>query len=299
MANVTAKEVPAGNAAAEARRDAGRTVFSVLAAVSFCHFLNDMLQSMIPAVYPILKAEYRLDFGQIGLITLASQLTASVLQPVVGLYTDRRPLPYSLAVGMCFTFAGMVLLSVRAQLPVRPRRGRLRGARFGGLPPRVVAGGAHGVRRAIRAGAVVLPGGRERRLGARAAAGGVRGRAPRASAAWRGSRPRRWRPRWCWPRWAGGTPARRTVGGQRGPPRCRAAPPRARRARDRGVLVALVVSKYLYLASLSSYYTFFLIERFHVSVRTAQLLLFLFLGRGGGRHVRGRAHRRPGRAARR
>ncbi|HEY6099168.1 MAG TPA: MFS transporter, partial [Anaeromyxobacter sp.] len=95
----------------------GRTAFRVLAAVSVCHFLNDTLQSVIPAVYPILKTAYHLDFAQIGLITLAAQLTASLLQPVVGLYTDRRPLPYSLAAGMCFTLAGLVLLSTAPSFP--------------------------------------------------------------------------------------------------------------------------------------------------------------------------------------
>src|SRR3984957_16270175 len=89
-----------------------RTAFRVLAAISFCHFLNDMLQSVIPAVYPILKSAYRLDFGQIGLITLPSQLPASLLQPFVGFYTDHRPKPYSLAIGMGFTLVGVLLFSV-------------------------------------------------------------------------------------------------------------------------------------------------------------------------------------------
>jgi FSR family fosmidomycin resistance protein-like MFS transporter len=97
---------------AGSRNRAGGTAFRVLAAISFCHLLNDMLQSLIPGVYPILKAAYRLDFGQIGLITLTSQLTASLLQPLVGLYTDRRPTPYSLATGMTFTMLGLMLLSV-------------------------------------------------------------------------------------------------------------------------------------------------------------------------------------------
>src|ERR1019366_763518 len=87
------------------------TAFRVLAAISFCHLLNDMMQSVIPAVYPILKDKYLLDFGQIGLITLTSQLTASLLQPLVGLYTDRRPTPYSLPVGMTFTMVGLILIA--------------------------------------------------------------------------------------------------------------------------------------------------------------------------------------------
>ena len=87
------------------------TAFRVLAAISFCHLLNDMMQSVIPAVYPIFKSSYHLDFGQIGLITLTSQLTASLLQPVVGLYTDHRPTPYSLPVGMTFTMVGLILIA--------------------------------------------------------------------------------------------------------------------------------------------------------------------------------------------
>ena len=85
------------------------TVVRILLAISFCHLLNDMVQSLIPAVYPILKSSYHLDFGHIGLITLTYQTVASVLQPLVGLYTDYRPKPYSLAIGMGFTLVGLVL----------------------------------------------------------------------------------------------------------------------------------------------------------------------------------------------
>jgi len=102
----------AAAAAPAQHHDHGDTAFRILASISFCHLLNDMLQSVIPAVYPILKSTYRLDFGQIGLITLTSQLTASLLQPVVGLYTDRRPTPWSLAAGMGLTTLGLILLSV-------------------------------------------------------------------------------------------------------------------------------------------------------------------------------------------
>ena len=87
-----------------------RTAFTVLGAISVCHLLNDMVQSLLPAIYPILKQSFALDFGQIGLITLTFQLTASLLQPVVGLYTDRTPQPYSLPLGMAFTLAGLLLL---------------------------------------------------------------------------------------------------------------------------------------------------------------------------------------------
>ncbi len=87
------------------------TIFRVLLAISFCHLLNDMIQSLVPAIYPILKSSYALSFAQVGLITLGFQMTASLLQPLVGIAADRRPLPYSLAVGMGFTLAGLLLLS--------------------------------------------------------------------------------------------------------------------------------------------------------------------------------------------
>src|SRR5216684_6104217 len=88
---------------------AGQTTFTILAAISFCHLLNDMMQSLLPALYPMLKGTYALSFGQIGLLTFTFQLTASLLQPIVGVFTDRSPRPYSLAVGMGFTLAGLVL----------------------------------------------------------------------------------------------------------------------------------------------------------------------------------------------
>src|SRR5215467_12726852 len=88
------------------------TTFAILVSLSVCHLLNDMNQSLVPALYPILKDTYRLDFGQIGLITLAFQLTASMLQPVVGLVTDRRPQPYSLPIAMTCSLVGLLLLSV-------------------------------------------------------------------------------------------------------------------------------------------------------------------------------------------
>src|ERR1700729_3349425 len=88
------------------------TVFSILAAISFSHLLNDMIQSLLPAIYPILKSNFHLDFAKIGLITLTTQLTASLLQPLIGLYTDRKPQPYSLPFGMGFTLVGLAMLSV-------------------------------------------------------------------------------------------------------------------------------------------------------------------------------------------
>src|SRR5438034_4996865 len=94
------------------------TTFAVILSLSFCHLLNDMMQSLVPALYPILKDNYELSFGQVGLITLAFQFTASMLQPVVGMYTDRKPQPYSLVVGMGFTLVGLLLMSQAHSYPV-------------------------------------------------------------------------------------------------------------------------------------------------------------------------------------
>ncbi len=99
-------------------RIAGKTVYAILFSVSFAHLLNDLLQSTIPAIYPMLKDKYRLSFAEIGMITFTFQLTASILQPFVGFYTDRRPRPYSLLAGMLFTLSGLVLLAYAASFPV-------------------------------------------------------------------------------------------------------------------------------------------------------------------------------------
>src|SRR5690606_38419050 len=104
----------ASTVAVENTEEVNRTVFHVLLAISFSHMLNEMLQSVVPALYSLIKEEFRLSFTDIGLITLVFQLTASLLQPFVGRYTDRNPLPMSLVVGMAFTFAGLVLFSYAA-----------------------------------------------------------------------------------------------------------------------------------------------------------------------------------------
>ena len=136
----------------------------VLAAISFSHLLNDTIQSLLPAIYPILKSSYHLSFAQIGLMTLTLQLTASLLQPLVGLYTDRHHTPYSLVIGMGFSLVGLLLLAVAGRLAIAAPRGRPGRHRIVGLPSRVVARRAHGVRRAPRPGAIGLPGRRQHRL---------------------------------------------------------------------------------------------------------------------------------------
>src|SRR5512138_961982 len=109
---LAAQSAPASAAVSTASTaSANSTTFAVILSLSFCHLLNDMMQSLVPALYPILKENYALSFGQVGLITLAFQCTASMLQPVVGLYTDKRPHPYSLMVGMGFTLVGLLMMS--------------------------------------------------------------------------------------------------------------------------------------------------------------------------------------------
>ncbi len=154
--------------------------FPILISLSASHMMNDTMQSVIQALYPMFRQSYQLSYGQIGLITLAFQLTASILQPLVGLYTDRRPLPYSLTAGMGSTLIGLLLLS-RADsfLFILGSRGPRRHRELG-VPPGKLSGGAHGVRRPFRLCAGVVPGGRQYRLVARSAC---------------------WRPSW-WSPWA-------------------------------------------------------------------------------------------------
>ena len=158
----------------------GRTAFSVLGALSVCHLLNDMVQSLLPAIYPILKTALQLDFRHIGLITLVNQVTASLLQPAIGFYTDRRPQPQSLAAGMTFTLCGLLLLAWAGRFGTVLAAAALIGVGLVHLPSRVVAPRASRFGRTAWARAVAVPGGRQRGFGARAAAGGLRGAAARS-----------------------------------------------------------------------------------------------------------------------
>jgi len=253
------------------------TAFRVLAAISFCHLLNDMMQSVIPAVYPILKASYHLDFGQVGLIALTSQLTASMLQPLVGLYTDHRPTPYSLPAGMTFTMVGLILLASAPSFGMVLAAVAMVGVGSAVFHPessrvaRMASGGQHGLAQSLfqvggNAGSsmgpllaafVVLPAGQR-------SIAWFSGVALLAMAilmrvgAWYKQHPSLSKSRA-----AGATEARLSKG---------------RIAAAMAILIALIFSKYFYLASLMSYYTFYLIAKFHVSVYTAQVHLFIFLG---------------------
>ena len=134
---------------------AQEAVFPILISLSFCHMLNDLMQSLIPALYPMLKTQLHLDFAQIGMITLAFQLTASLLQPTVGIYTDRRPRPYSLAIGMGSTLIGLILLSLAADYPTLLLAAALVGTGSAVFHPeasrvaRLASGGRYGAAQAL------------------------------------------------------------------------------------------------------------------------------------------------------
>jgi FSR family fosmidomycin resistance protein-like MFS transporter len=258
---------------------AGRTAFTVLAAISFCHFLNDMMQALLPAMYPMLKQDFALDFGQVGLITLTFQLTASLLQPVIGHYTDHRPQPYSLMTGMTFTLTGLILLSVAATFPMVLLSAGLVGLGSAIFHPessrvaRMASGGQHGLAQSL----FQVGGNAGSAVGPLAAAFVVLPRGQR-SVAWFSAAALLaivvlWR--------VGGWYRRRRASAAgaaavRGPTHTPVPMGQVRLALV--VLIVLVFSKYIYLASLTSYYTFYLIHRFGVSVQSAQLHLFWFLG---------------------
>jgi FSR family fosmidomycin resistance protein-like MFS transporter len=259
---------------------AAATVVPVLVAISFSHLLNDTIQSLLPAIYPILKQSYSLSFAQIGLITLTLNVTASILQPLVGLYTDRRATPYSLVVGMTFSLAGLLLLSVAGRLGLLLLASGLVGVGSAVFHPessrvaRMASGGRHGLAQSV----FQVGGNIGTALGPLLAAFLVLPRGQR-SIAWASSvallgivvlwQVGHW--------YASRRSVARTtkvsshpdVHGPRLSPMVR---------RSVAVLIALIFSKYFYLASLTSYYTFYLIHKFNVSVQEAQIDLFIFLG---------------------
>jgi FSR family fosmidomycin resistance protein-like MFS transporter len=256
---------------------AEKTAFRILAAISFCHLLNDLMQSVIPAVYPILKTSYHLDFGQIGLITLTMQLTASLLQPLIGMYTDSKPTPFSLPVGMGFTLVGLMLLSTAPSFPAILLAVGMVGIGSSVFHPessrvaRMASGGRHGLAQSL----FQVGGNVGTSLGPLLAAFFVLPEGQR-SIAWVSAaaliaivvltRVGMWYKR---NRHAGSKS--RVKAGVDGHPSSR------RITAALIVLVSLMFSKFVYLASLSSYYTFFLIGRFHLSVQNAQIHLFVFL----------------------
>jgi MFS transporter, FSR family, fosmidomycin resistance protein len=255
-----------------------KALFRILAAVTFCHLLNDMVQSLLPSIYPILKSSFHLNFTQIGLITLTYQVVASLLQPVIGQFTDKHPIPYSLPIGMVFTLIGLLLLSVAPTFPLLLVAATIIGMGSAVFHPessrvaRLASGGRHGFAQSffqvggntgsaigpLLAALIILPRGQS----------GVAWFAVAVLLAiviltrvgsWYGHHLNELQ--------------KRPTSQEQRPSHLS----RGKVIAAISVLSALVFSKYVYLASLTSYYTFYLITRFHVSVRSSQLHLFTFL----------------------
>ena len=253
-----------------------RTRYSVLGAVSFVHVLNDMMQSVIVAIYPLLKGEFNLSFFQIGLITLTFQLTASLLQPVVGMVTDKKPLPYSLPIGMCFTLAGLLLLAVAPTYPILLLAVALIGCGSSVFHPessrvaRMASGGKYGLAQSV----FQIGGNLGQALGPLLAAGIVL-KFGRAHVGWFGLaallgivvllQVGRWYSRHINERVRKRLPSDQPL-----------YPARVVH-RTVGVLMVLMFSKFFYLASISSYYEFYLMHHFGLSMTTATNLLAVFL----------------------
>jgi FSR family fosmidomycin resistance protein-like MFS transporter len=260
-------------------RSGAITVLPIIVAVSSAHLLNDTIQSLLPALYPVLKDELHITFAQVGLITLTFQLTASLLQPFVGLYTDRHPQPFSLAAGMVFTLGGVALLSVAHTFALVLIAAALIGFGSSIFHPeasrvaRLASGGHHGFAQSL----FQVGGNAGSALGPLLAALVIAHRS-QAHVAYFSLLPLigfiLLTRVGCWYR-------DRLAHLQRHPAARRpsTASPLSpgRMAATITILVVLIFSKYFYLACLGSYYTFYLIETFQVSVQNAQLLLFLFL----------------------
>jgi FSR family fosmidomycin resistance protein-like MFS transporter len=274
MAEISTVADPTSSAEA-----AQKTVFSILFTISFSHLLNDMMQAVIPAVYPLIKDSFHLSFTQIGLITLTFQLTASLLQPFVGFYTDRTPRPYSLSIGMGFTLMGLVALAFASSFgwvlvsvaligmgssvfhPESSRVAHLASGGRRGLAQSVfqLGGNAGSALGPLLAALIVVPHGQVHVLWFSVAAllamvilwkigdwykGHLFLRAKKSAAAVGDLRP--------------GFTRRQVFFAI-------------------GILLVLIFSKYFYMASMTNYFTFFLIDKFRLSVQQSQVYLFIFL----------------------
>jgi MFS transporter, FSR family, fosmidomycin resistance protein len=266
---------------------AAKTVFPILLSISFCHLLNDTVQSLIPAVYPLLRDALRLNLGQVGIIALTSQFTASILQPLVGLYTDRRPQPYSLAVGMGVTLLGLLFFAMAPSYGTVLAAAALVGIGSAVFHPessrvaRLASGGQHGMAQSL----FQVGGNAGTSLGPLLAAFALRNSQPRI--AWFSllallamillARIGLWTKKHHFDR-----PKPVAIDPDRLAATAHTAPHPHLSSRKIAfslvILVALMFSKFFYLASLISYYTFYLMNRFHISVQSAQLHLALFLG---------------------
>ena len=251
--------------------------FAILGALSFCHLLNDMIASLVPAIYPIFRNVFQLDYAQIGLITLTYQCTASVFQPLVGLYTDHRPKPYSLSAGMSFTLVGLVLLARATSFSALLIAAALIGVGSAVFHPessrvaRMASGGQHGLAQSLfqvggnvgsslgplLAAFIVVPLGQGSIAWFTLAALLAIVLLARIGAWYKGRR--------------AASKGRAAVAAHHIPL------PSRKIAWSLAILLALIFSKFFYTAGLTNYYTFYLIDRFGLSVQSAQIYLFVFL----------------------
>ncbi len=258
------------------RSKTGTTAFPVLGAISFCHLLNDMMQALLPAIYPILKGGFNLSFAQIGLLTLTYQITASLLQPLIGLYTDRKPQPYSLPFGMGASLAGLVTLAFASSYLMLLAGGVMLGLGSSIFHPessriaRLASGGAHGLAQSL----FQVGGNFGSALGPLAAAFFILPRGQHSLA-------------WFALVALGGIVILTGLGhwyksnGHARPPvrgaiARHASLSRGQVGRAMAMLIALIFSKYIYLASFTSYYVFYLMHRFSLPTQAAQFYLFVF-----------------------
>lgn len=258
-------------------RPKNTAIYSVLGAISFCHTLNDMLQSLLPAIYPILKGGFELSFTQVGLLTLTYQATASLLQPVIGLFTDRRPQPYSLPIGMGCTLVGLLSIAFAPSYAALLAGAALLGVGSSIFHPeasriaRLSSGGAHGLAQSL----FQVGGNFGSSLGPLLAAffvlpHGQSSLAWLALAALAGMAILAMLGHWYKTNGHARPAARKVALGH----------PDLTTKQIGGaitVLMVLIFSKFFYLASLTSYYTFYLMDRFHLGTQTAQIYLFVFL----------------------
>ncbi|MGJ3353522.1 MFS transporter [Providencia sp. Je.9.19] len=255
----------------------GKTVFSILTAISFSHLLNDMIQSLILAIYPLLQADFSLSFVQIGMITLTYQITASLLQPIIGYYTDKHPQPYSLPIGMTFTLSGLILLAIAETFPMILLAAALVGTGSSVFHPessrvaRMASGGRHGLAQSffqvggnlgaslgpLLAALIIEPYGKGN-IGWFSLAALLAIVILLQVSSWYKQQHRTANKKSTYDANIKVLPRKAVIG-------------------SLAVLLVLIFSKYFYLASISSYYTFYLIDKFGVSVQNAQIHLFVFL----------------------
>ncbi|WP_264524272.1 MFS transporter [Flavobacterium sp. N502536] len=268
------------NTLAGSKQLAQQTVFSILFTISFTHFINDMLQAVIPAVYPILKTKFSLTFTEVGLITLTYQLTASILQPFIGFYTDKKPRPYSLAIGMGFTLVGLAAVAVASSFvnillavsligigssifhPESSRVAHLASGGKKGLAQSIfqLGGNAGSAIGPLLAAIIVVPYGQFNIIWFCLAA--IVGIVILSGIA----------------KWYQEHLNLKALNKSAVTEEKPHSLSKQKVIFSLGILLVLIFSKYFYMASMTSYYTFYLIDKFHLSVQESQIYLFAFLG---------------------